>query len=290
MTAPRPPATRAVMSVLTPDPIHGAAIGLDHVGIVGMDLDALAAAFVALGFALTPYALHASGRTGNRCVMLRDGGYLELIATVPGRSSATMDRFLARGAGAHVLALEVADEAAAMERLRRAGIAADLSIAERGVATGENAPKARFAVILPHNSLLPGPLSPGPLPPGPLPPVPLSPDPLPPAPLPPARCPDPLPHGPPAAGRVLLIRQLTRDLLWRPSNTVHPNWAAALTEAVYASDAPAKIMASMSRLAGRPAEPDPLGGYRIRFSRGCVRMLPHAAAAGLFPGATGARR
>ena len=190
-----------------------------------------------------------------------------------------MDRFLARGAGAHVLALEVADQAAAMERLRRAGIAADLSIAERGVATGENAPKARFAVILPHDSLLPGPPPPGPLPPGPLPPAG-------PRPLPPAAA-LPLPHGPPAAGRVLLIRQLTRDLLWRPSNTVHPNWAAALTEAVYASDAPAKIMASMSRLAGRPAEPDPLGGYRIQLSRGCVRMLPHAAAAGLFPGATG---
>jgi hypothetical protein len=231
------------MSVLTPDPTHGAAVGLDHVGIAGADLDALTEAFTALGFALTPYAVHASGRTGNRCVMLRDGGYLELIATVPGRSSTTIDRFLARGAGAHILALEVANEAAALDRLRRAGLAADLSITERSAASGEHDPKARFAVILPPDE--------------------------------------------PAAGRVLLIRQLTRDLLWRPDNTVHLNAAAALTEAVYATDAPAEILFSVSRLAGRPAEPDPLGGYRIPLSRGCVRILPRMAAAALFPGASG---
>jgi Glyoxalase-like domain len=231
------------MFVPTSDPTHGAAIGLDHVGIVGADLDALALAFTALGFALTPYAVHASGRTGNRCVMLRDGGYLELIATVPDQSSATLDRFLARGAGAHILALEVANETVALERLRRAGLAAELSITERGVTTSVHEPKARFAVILPAEA--------------------------------------------PAAGRVLLIRQLTRDLLWRRDNTVHPNRAAALTEAVYATDTPAEIMAFVSRLAGRPAEPDPLGGYRIALFRGIVRILPRRTAAGLFPGAAG---
>ena len=70
----------------------GAAIGLDHAGIVGADLGALARAFTGLGFTLTPRVAHASGRTANRCVMLRDGGYLELMAVVPGQSSATLDR------------------------------------------------------------------------------------------------------------------------------------------------------------------------------------------------------
>jgi hypothetical protein len=46
-------------------------------------------------------------------------------------------------------------------------------------------------------------------------------------------------------------------------------------------------MAHLSRLAGRPAEPDPMGGYRIPLGRGVVRILPHTAAAALFPGATG---
>jgi hypothetical protein len=228
------------MSDLTPAASHGAAIGLDHVGIVGADLDALARAFSGLGFHLTPYAAHASGRTANRCAMLRDGGYLELMATVPGQSSATLDRFLARGAGAHVLALEVADEAAARDRLRRAGIASEVSTTGRDA--DQHGAKARFAVVMPSD----------------------------------------LPEG-----RVLLIRHLTRDLLWRPDTVDHPNRAVALTEAVYASDAPAETMTRLCRLAGRPAEPDPLGGYRIPLARGCVRILPRAAAAALFPGAAG---
>jgi catechol 2,3-dioxygenase-like lactoylglutathione lyase family enzyme len=222
------------MSGLTPN--FGAAIGLDHVGIVAPDLDQLTRIFSGLGFHLTPYAVHESGRTANRCVMLRDGGYLELIATVPGQTSATLDRFLAIGPGAHILALEVGDETAARDRLRRAGIAInDVSLTEREAGDG----KARFALLMPPD---------------------------------------------PPEGRQLLIRHLTHDLLWRPSTTTHPNHAVALTEAVYATDAPAETATRLSRLTGRPAEPDPLGGYRIPLTRGTVRVLPHAAAKSLFPG------
>jgi hypothetical protein len=218
-----------------------AAIGLDHVGIVGRDLDQHARTFAALGFHLTPYAAHGSGRTANRCVMLRDGGYLELIATVPGQSSATLDRFLSIGPGVHVLALEVDDEAAAGDRLHRAGVTTgEAAITERDAGGGGT---ARFALLMPPD----------------------------------------LPEG-----RVLLIRHLTRDLLWRPDHTVHPNHAVALTEVVYAIDAPAETMTRLSRLAGRPAEPDPLGGYRIALTRGAVRILPRQAAASLFPAAAGA--
>jgi hypothetical protein len=227
------------MSDLIPSPNDGAAIGLDHAGIVGADLDALAHAFSEQGFHLTPRATHASGRTANRCVMLRDGGYLELMATAPGQTSATLGRFLARGPGAHILALEVADEAAARDRLRRAGIAVDASITERDA--DPQGAKARFALIMPPD---------------------------------------------PPEGRLLLIRHANRDLLWRPDNVVHPNHAVALTEAVYATDTPAETMTRLSRLAGRPAEPDPLGGYRIPLSRGCIRILPRAVAEALFPRAS----
>ncbi len=227
------------MPDLTPALNDGAATGLDHVGIVGADLNALAHAFSEQGFHLTPRATHASGRTANRCVMLRDGGYLELMATVPGQTSATLDRFLARGPGAHILALEVADEAAARDRLRRAGITVDASMTERDA--DQHGSRARFALIMPPDS------------------------------------PD---------GRLLLIRHLTRDLLWRPEHVVHPNRAVALTEVVYAKDTPAETMTRLSRLAGRPEEADPLGGHRVPLSRGCVRILPRIAAEALFRGGT----
>ena len=226
----------------------GAVTGLDHVGIVGASLDALARAFLDFGFHLTPCAAHVSGRTANRCVMLRDGGYLELMATIPGQSSATLDGFLTRGRGAHVLALEIADETAALERLNRAPASSGMavggvSIAERLLdAAAPEGPRARFALLMPSDS------------------------------------PD---------GRILLIRHLTPGLLWQPEHVVHPNGALALTEAVYAVAAPAGTMARLSRLAGRPAEPDPLGGYRISCGRGAVRVLPPAAAETLFPGVSG---
>ncbi len=226
------------MSVLAPAQISGAAIGLDHVGIVGADLDALARSFTDLGFYLTPRVAHASGRTANRCVMLRDGGYLELMAVVPGQVSATLDRFLARGPGAHILALEVADEVAARDRLRRAGVACEIETTQRDAV--RSGVKARFALLMPPD---------------------------------------------PPEGRVLLIRQLTRDRLWLPDAVSHPNRAVRLIEAVYATDHPAETMTRLSRLAGRPAEPDPVGGFRIEFGGGgCVRVLPPAAAATLFSG------
>jgi hypothetical protein len=127
------------------------AIGLDHAGIVGRDLTALAEAFQAFGFTLTPLARHAGGRTGNRCVMLRDGGYLELLSTVDGGTSATLDRFLARHAGLHILALEIEDIAAVQDRLRLAfGSAPDVSHTDRAVDDAEpDGPRARFALLTP---------------------------------------------------------------------------------------------------------------------------------------------
>ncbi len=219
---------------------NAASIGLDHIGIVGAELSGLAAAFTAIGFHVTNAALHASGRTANRCVMLRDGGYLELMATVPGQASATLDGFLARGPGAHILALTVADEIAARDRLRRALAAPDLDVDLTARQAGGE--EARFAVIMPPDA---------------------------------------------PEGRILLIRHLTADRLWRPDDMVHPNRAVALEEAVYGVPAPAETMARLSRLAGRPAESDPLGGYRIAVGRGWIRILPESDARRLFPGGGG---
>lgn len=216
------------------------AAGLDHIGIVGPDLDALAGAVSALGFHLTPHAAHAGGRTGNRCVMLRDGGYLELMGIAPGQRSATLERFLARGPGGHILALSVADTAAALARLRRAGFAVEeVTAADRDAADGR---RARFSLVMPPD---------------------------------------------PPEGRAILIRHETPDLLWRPETPLHPNGAVSLLEAVFAADIPAATAAFLSRVAGRPAEPDPAGGYRIPLVRGLIRILPRAAATVLYPAGGG---
>jgi hypothetical protein len=124
-----------------PDPLPGGeggrqvaavATSLDHIGLVGPDAAILYAEFERLGFQLTPLSrqsgrLRADGPvepwgTANRCAMLRQG-YLELLAIVDGALPANgLDRFLARYAGMHILALSIDNEEAALDRLRRAGI------------------------------------------------------------------------------------------------------------------------------------------------------------------------
>ena len=107
-------------------------ITLDHAGLVGPDLADLAAAFEALGFTLTPLArqsgrLRADGPvepwgTGNRCAMLGHG-YIELLSILdPAAPANGLDRFLARYAGLHILALGIDDEDAELARLRAAGL------------------------------------------------------------------------------------------------------------------------------------------------------------------------
>lgn len=109
---------------------------LDHVGIAAHDLDRLAATYAGLGFTLTPLARHAGPLapggpvvpfgTGNRCAMLgvpgRPQGYLELIARIdPNAPANSLDRFLRRYEGIHIVAFGVADADAELARLRERG-------------------------------------------------------------------------------------------------------------------------------------------------------------------------
>jgi hypothetical protein len=124
-------------------------VALDHVGIVARDLAALAAQYERLGFTLTPLARQADGRIGNRCAMLRRC-YIELLAVVdPNAGSATLDRFLARYAGIHILAFSMDDAEATLARLRRAGVdAPSVSRLERAIDDADpTGPRARFTLI-----------------------------------------------------------------------------------------------------------------------------------------------
>ena len=229
----------------------GTAEALDHVGIAGNNLGALAEQWEALGFCLTPLARHSGKRTpdgpvvpfgtGNRCIMLREG-YLELIAIVdPGAFSNTLDRFLARYAGIHILALSIADEEANLARLRAAGIEIPgVAYLERPVDDADPAgPMARFAR---------------------------------------------LPFPDPPEGRIQLIRHLTPEAIWQERFMVHPNHAMALADVVLAVERPAETAARFSRLAGRPVVVDPEGGFQLDLPRGQVRMLSPEAVAQVFPG------
>jgi Glyoxalase-like domain len=122
---------------------------LDHVGVVTRDLTVLAGQYERLGFTLTPLARQSDGRTGNRCAMLHHS-YIELLAVVdPNAHSATLDRFLARYAGIHILAFAIDDPQAELRRLQRAGVEAP-SVAdfERAIDdTDPTGPRARFALI-----------------------------------------------------------------------------------------------------------------------------------------------
>lgn len=230
-----------------------AAETLDHVGIAGHDLFALAAKWERLGFQLTPLARHSGKRspdgpvvpfgTGNRCIMLRQG-YLELIAIVdPGAFSNTLDRFLARYEGIHILALSIADAEQNLARLRQAGIdIPGIAYLERPVDDADpDGPVAKFARL-------------------------------------------PLPD--PVEGRIQLIRHLTPEAIWQERFLSHPNGAAGLEEVVLVVENPADTAARFSRLAGRPVVPDPAGGFALLLPQGRVRMVTEPGLEKIFPGVT----
>lgn len=130
------------------------AVALDHVGIAARDLGPMAAAYERLGFALSPIAQQSGRRrpdlpvekfgSGNRCAFLKHG-YIELIAILdPALYDNTLNAFLARYPGMHILALAMEDEEANLARMRAGGIdLPGVAYLERPVEAG--GPIAKFA-------------------------------------------------------------------------------------------------------------------------------------------------
>ena len=130
------------------------AVAVDHVGVAARDLAPMAAAYERLGFALSPVAQQSGRRrpdlpvekygSGNRCAFLKHG-YIELIAILdPALYDNTLNAFLARYAGMHILALAMTDEEANLTRMRAAGIEIPgVAYLERPVEAG--GPIAKFA-------------------------------------------------------------------------------------------------------------------------------------------------
>lgn len=72
----------------------------------------------------------------------------------------------------------------------------------------------------------------------------------------------PFPDAP--EGRVQLVQHLTPELVWDARWMGHRNGADALESAILVVAKPAETTARLARLAGMPAEPDPLAGFRLR--------------------------
>ncbi len=130
------------------------AVAIDHVGVAARDLAPMAAAYERLGFALSPVAQQSGRRrpdlpvekygSGNRCAFLKHG-YIELIAILdPALFDNTLNAFLARYPGMHILALAMEDPEANLARLRAAGLdIPGIAWLERPVEAG--GPIAKFA-------------------------------------------------------------------------------------------------------------------------------------------------
>ena len=92
----------------------------------------------------------------------------------------------------------------------------------------------------------------------------------------------PLPDAP--EGTIQLINHLTREAIWQPRFMAHANAAASLEEVVIATADPAETAYRLSRLAGLPVAPDPVGGFVMPMPRGRVRMLPPEAIGAVYEG------
>lgn len=216
------------------------AVSLDHVGVAGRDLGVLAAAYERLGFTLTPLARHAGKRTP-------DG---------PVEPFGTGNRCVMLRDG-YIELIAIVDPAA-FDNLIGSALAryAGIHIVALGIDDEQaNLERLRRAGIdIPGVAYLERPVD------------------------------DADPTGPQARfarlllpdapeGRIMLIRHLTPEAIWQERFMAHPNHAVALEEVLVAVPMPAETAARFARLAGRPAVPDPAGGFAVPLPRGRVRLL-----------------
>ncbi len=207
---------------------------LDHIGIVSLNLGAIAAAYTAMGFNLTPEQRQSgSVRPGtppaqwgsaNHCAMLAEG-YIELLSVVdPSLYDNQIGSLLAHGPGAHILALETPDAEAEIARLRAVGVG-DLRIhpLQRPHRTPSGEGIAGFKRV-------------------------------------------PLPTHTLHSGRVQFVEHESRSLLWDPGLLLHPNQACALAEVMLRVHEPACVAVAYSRLLGTDARPD-RGVFVVPLSR-----------------------
>lgn len=222
-------------------------LALDHVGIGLRDLERGRAAYERLGFRLTSRSMHAGSPSagapvvpwgsGNHCAMLAEG-YIEVLGlTDPTRYSSVRD-MVARYEGLHIVALGCSDADAAYEALRASGLPVEAPRAlERDAAFGEHDEGTRRARF--RNIYLDRDSHP--------------------------------------EARFLYIEHLTRDVLWQPHLTDHPNGALALARVYFCAEdaaATARRLGAvvMAAPAGRGS-----GEFDVQLARGMLHVLDPVA-------------
>lgn len=76
-----------------------AILGIDHVVVIGEELDTLVARFESLGFTVTPGGAHPDAMTHNALIPFQDGSYIELIAFQGDERNGRRAELLAKGGG-----------------------------------------------------------------------------------------------------------------------------------------------------------------------------------------------
>jgi len=237
------------------------ALALDHVGVCGSDLNAMAEAYERLGFTLSAQSQQSGRRrpdlpvetygTANRCAMFHHG-FLELLGIID-RSKYDHDlgKFLARYAGAHIIAFSMDDENANLDRLRASGVpCTGPAYLQRPV--GKDGALFR-SVRLPY------------------------------------------PDAP--EGRLQLTRKFTPELLWQEPWMDHANRVIALESVLVLSKDIESSARRFSQLCGIQFLPDSYGGYVVTLpgGRGAagpksqqmathVRIVNEAALSRIVPG------
>lgn len=222
---------------------------LDHVAIVGKDLDDLSHRYERLGFNLTESSRHqtrdpVSGElktagTANRCAMF-EHGYLELLAAV----DETLDcrgipELVEKYEGIHIVAFGVNEPQIETRRLEREGFSPYLNELSRTVFTDGERQTARFEQLRIDSSVS-------------------------------------------MEARMFGIRHLTPDLLWRDEYMRHPNTAVALAAVEVVVDDVTEAVSRYRRFLGA-GERHANGGAMFGLDRGSLEVIDDKASASRYP-------
>lgn len=222
-------------------------LALDHAGAIVRDLDAAAARWERLGFALAPASRQRGkmpGRdeegpwaTSNRCAIFRQG-YLELIGIVDATGFNPWDRFLARFEGLHLLALRVANaDAAYLELARRTDTLNPPVQRQRKLEVDGVERTMGFRNVFSRDDAYP-------------------------------------------EGRYIIIEHQTPEYLWQPRYQNHPNGALALGAVLVCAADVAAQQARLETLTGRAATTGTDGVPRFALPGGGAIELHGAEAFG----------
>ncbi|WP_186766631.1 VOC family protein [Puniceibacterium confluentis] len=202
--------------------------GIDHVLLIGGDLDGVAAQYARLGFALSPPGLHSAAKgTANHTIMLQHD-YIELLGILRDTELNRQRRAVLErsGPGLHAIACRVADAEAAARDLAHLGIATEsLSHFDRPVPLdGGGVGRAAFSTLNFRTEDVP-------------------------------------------VGLLFMCQHKTPDTVWLPALMRHANSAIGITAVKAVSDDPQPDAARLARLLGVAAVTRADGGAMIDTGR-----------------------